>query len=156
MIDPIVTVRYQNLVSERLGRGFSKRELLAAGLTIRDALWIGVPVDSMRKSMHDENIETLIELMNETGVEEEANETMESAPVAMEAPTRKAAAVPKEDIGVALEDIPGVGPKTAERLREAGYLCAGDICKADMEELSQIKGISKKSAEDIIDKAKGL
>ena len=152
MIEPIVTIMYQNLLFERKGRGFSHRELEAAGLTFDDALWIGIPVDKKRKSMHEENIETLVEILAQAGAEEEIFE--ESEAPAKAAPKKEVA--PEEDIGVALEDIPGVGPKTAERLREAGYVCAGDICQADVDELSAIKGISKKSAEELIDKAKGL
>jgi predicted flap endonuclease-1-like 5' DNA nuclease len=152
MIEPIVTIMYQNLPFERKGRGYSFRELAAAGLTFDDALWIGLPVDKKRKSMHEENIEMLMQLMSEAGVEEE---TFEEAPAPAK-PAQKKAEVPKEDVGIPLEDIPGVGPKTAERLREAGYVCAGDICQADVEELASVKGISKKSAEELIEKAKGL
>lgn len=157
MIEPIVTISYQNLPFERKGRGFSRRELEAANLTFDDALWIGLPVDKKRKSMHEENIEVLVKLLSEEGTEEEIfQEAQEEAPAkATPAPTKKEAA-PEEDVGVPLEEIPGVGPKTAERLREAGYVCAGDICQADIDELASIKGISKKSAEDLIDKAKGL
>ncbi len=154
MIEPIVTVMYQNLLFERKGRGFSLRELEAAGLTFDDALGIGIPVDKKRKSLHEENIETLVEILTLAREEEEIiGESQESAP-AKAAPKKEVA--PAEDIGVALEDIPGVGPKTAERLREAGYVCAGDICQADVDELSSVKGISKKSAGELINKAKGL
>jgi ribosomal protein L13E len=41
------------------GRGFSLSELAKAGLTRQDAKKIGIPLDVKRKSVHDENIQTL-------------------------------------------------------------------------------------------------
>jgi len=40
-------------------RGFSLTELKNAGLTKQDAKKIGIPLDTKRKSAHDENVETL-------------------------------------------------------------------------------------------------
>jgi len=40
-------------------RGFSLTELKNAGLTKQDAMKIGIPLDVKRKSMHNENVETL-------------------------------------------------------------------------------------------------
>jgi len=40
-------------------RGFSLSELKNAGLTKQDAMKIGIPLDTKRKSAHDENVETL-------------------------------------------------------------------------------------------------
>ena len=43
------------------GRGFSVEELKKAELTIKSALKLGVPVDSRRRSLHEENVEILKE-----------------------------------------------------------------------------------------------
>ncbi len=40
-------------------RGFSLSEMKKACLTKQDAMKIGIPLDLKRKSMHDENVETL-------------------------------------------------------------------------------------------------
>lgn len=48
-----------------------------------------------------------------------------------------------------LEDVQGIGPSTAEELREAGYVDIGDLYDADIQELSQIDGIGPTSAERI-------
>jgi large subunit ribosomal protein L13e len=44
---------------ERLGRGFSSGELERAELSPKDALRFGIPIDSRRKTAHDENIEAV-------------------------------------------------------------------------------------------------
>jgi len=43
----------------RHGRGFSLRELALAGLTVKKALKMGIPVDKRRRSLHEENVEKL-------------------------------------------------------------------------------------------------
>jgi len=42
-----------------VSRGFSLTELKNAGLNKQDAKKIGIPLDLKRKSMHNENVETL-------------------------------------------------------------------------------------------------
>jgi ribosomal protein L13E len=44
---------------QRCGKGFSRRELKEAGLNLKEALKLGVPVDSRRETVHQENIEAL-------------------------------------------------------------------------------------------------
>ncbi len=57
MINPLVS-RSRSI---REGKGFSVQEIQAAGLTPTDARRIGIPVDTRRKSTHQENIELLKE-----------------------------------------------------------------------------------------------
>jgi ribosomal protein L13E len=44
---------------ERHGRGFSREELKKAGLSLREALKLSIPVDSRRKTAHKENVSTI-------------------------------------------------------------------------------------------------
>jgi len=55
-IKAIVTNRAGRKVESR---GFSLTELKNAGLNKQDAKKIGIPLDVKRKSVHDENVETL-------------------------------------------------------------------------------------------------
>lgn len=56
--------------------------------------------------------------------------------------------------GKNIEDIKGVGAKSAELLREAGYDTISKIANATPEELSKIKGIGLTTAKRIIENAK--
>ncbi|MCW4006986.1 MAG: ribosomal protein L13e [Candidatus Bathyarchaeota archaeon] len=43
----------------RLGKGFSPKEITAAGLTAVDARQMGIPIDWKRKSCHQDNTDAL-------------------------------------------------------------------------------------------------
>ena len=53
-----------------------------------------------------------------------------------------------------VDQIAGVGEKTAQLLNAAGYLTVVDVCQATAEQLSAIEGIGLKKAEKLIDAAK--
>lgn len=41
---------------QRLGKGFSREELKKAGLNLKEALRLRIPIDSRRRTTHEENI----------------------------------------------------------------------------------------------------
>ena len=41
------------------GKGFSQDELSEAGLSLRQALRLGIPIDARRQCKHKQNVETL-------------------------------------------------------------------------------------------------
>jgi len=43
----------------RHGKGFSREELKSAGLSLREALKLRIPVDSRRRTLHKENVEVI-------------------------------------------------------------------------------------------------
>ncbi|WP_173400855.1 DNA repair and recombination protein RadA [Methanocaldococcus bathoardescens] len=55
-----------------------------------------------------------------------------------------------------LTQLPGVGPSTAEKLKEAGYTDFMKIATATIGELTEIDGISEKAAAKIIEAAREL
>jgi len=58
--------------------------------------------------------------------------------------------------GAKLEDLEGVGEKTANALREAGFNTAEDIINATIGDLTKAEGVGEKTAEKIIESAKKL
>ncbi len=61
-ISPTVTSRKRT----REGRGFSRNELLQVGLSFREAIRLGIPIDKRRDTVYEENVATLKNLVNET------------------------------------------------------------------------------------------
>jgi len=53
-----LTVRKKN-GAMRSGRGFSREELKKAGVGLRQALRAGLPVDTRRRTVHEENLELI-------------------------------------------------------------------------------------------------
>ena len=44
---------------KRCGKGFSREELKKARLSLREALKLSIPIDSRRKTIHEENVNTI-------------------------------------------------------------------------------------------------
>lgn len=61
-----------------------------------------------------------------------------------------------ETQGLSLKELSGVGEKTLENLREGGFKTVEDILKADITELTKIKGIGEKKAQKLIEESKKL
>ncbi|MFH0790006.1 MAG: transcription termination factor NusA [Candidatus Omnitrophota bacterium] len=64
--------------------------------------------------------------------------------------------IPDKDSGVLLEQLPGMGKKTVENFRDAGYTTTTDILNAGIDGLLKIKGIGQKKAEKLIEEAEKL
>jgi len=45
--------------NQRSGKGFSREELKKAGISSKDALRFGIPIDSKRKTLHEENVDSV-------------------------------------------------------------------------------------------------
>jgi large subunit ribosomal protein L13e len=44
---------------QRFGKGFSRGELKKAGLSLKEALKFRIPVDSRRRTVHEENVKAI-------------------------------------------------------------------------------------------------
>ena len=56
----------------------------------------------------------------------------------------------QEEAGGGIEDLPGVGPKTAEILRDAGIETIEQLKEKSIEELAELPGLGSKTAEKIL------
>lgn len=54
---------------QRHGKGFSREELKRAGLSLKEALKFGIPVDSRRRTTHEENVEVVKTFLESKKVE---------------------------------------------------------------------------------------
>ncbi|MGA2774535.1 MAG: transcription termination factor NusA [Candidatus Omnitrophota bacterium] len=84
-----------------------------------------------------------------------AKETQEREEVPVEKPKAKEKKK-KKKAEAGLPELPGIGEKTLESLKGAGYKNVNDIVNATIEDLTKIKGIGEKKAEKIIAEAKKL
>jgi len=55
----IKAVVYRKGGKKRFGKGFSKEELKAVGLSFKEALALKIPIDKRRRTSHKENIDAL-------------------------------------------------------------------------------------------------
>ena len=110
-----------------------------------------------------------LDIRTKTTAKEEAEK--QAAAVASEAAVVEAAAVQAEPSAEkpqkkekkkkkseesSLLELPGVGEKVLESLRDSGYKSADDILNAGIDGLTKIKGIGEKKAEKIITEAKKI
>ncbi len=105
--------------------------------------------DQERQKEREQEIEAaIVEETRKMAEETEAAETMEAQAA------ESAAAATQEDAGLTV--IEGVGEKTAELLKEAGYDTIEKIAAMSDEEILAVPGIGAKTAQKIIVSARAL
>jgi len=55
-VKPLV---FKKTGKQRCGKGFSREELKKAGLEVKKALKLKIPIDLRRRTLHEENVQTL-------------------------------------------------------------------------------------------------
>lgn len=118
---PVVTrpKRYQK---NRLGRGFSLKEIKAAAIPLDDAQKMNIPIDIRRKSVHDENVEKLSALYRQT------TSTRTEAKIELDRSTKEAF---KE-----LKSLKGIRGDEAKLLIEAGIKSLKDLLEENSQSLA--------------------
>ena len=111
---------------------------------------LAVRLTGWKIDIHTEEQSTELEV--ETLTPEEALkkelEAAESLGILKEAGDSGEAASPAEPSGV--DSLDGIGPKTADALKEAGFETVESIASSSVEELSTVEGVGPKKAEKII------
>ena len=133
----------------RRGRGFSLEELKAAKISIVDARWMAIPVDSRRKSQHAENVKSLQDYVKRIKkIGKEAKK-----PKAKPKAEKPAPAKPKA-IETNLAELSGVTKKTAETLVAAGVANIHDLSTTSPRRLARRTDLKRDRAERLIETAK--
>jgi ribosomal protein L13E len=60
---------YKKGGKQRDGRGFSREELKKAGLSFKEALKLSIPIDSKRRTAHEENVKIIKTLLKNVKTE---------------------------------------------------------------------------------------
>ncbi len=87
---------------------------------------------------------------------EEEKKKVEPEKVVAKVAKEKKAKRGKKEEGVLLEKLSGVGEKTLANLKEAGFKSIEEIAKADIDDLTKVKGIGEKKAQKMLEEAKKL
>lgn len=87
---------------------------------------------------------------------QEAQEAKEAKETTQKDTSGQEAESDEEIQEVTLADLPGVGEKMVEQLQKAGYETLEKVAEASVEELTQVKGLGKIKAENMIKEAKKL
>jgi len=137
----------------RAGRGFSRGELREVNLSVREALNLGIPVDVRRSTRHDENVEILKSYLAE------ALHVEKSPKSAVTISDRNVKKKSKEKTGKTMLDlieVPGIGQKRAQQLKNAGINSIDELVKADPKEVSKNLQVTEKTVSKWIANAKQL
>jgi len=137
----------------RTGRGFSRGELRKLNLSVREALKLGIPVDVRRSTAHDENIEILKSFISERLHLEKPTQPAESIPNGKLKSKRKRKAA---KVMLDLTQVPGIGQKRAEQLKNIGIDSVEKLAEADPKEASKSLQVSEKTVSKWIANAKQL
>ena len=114
----------------RKGKGFSRGELKEVGLSVKQALKLGIQIDPRRSTKHGENVKTLKTYLSEE----------ELTPGAI----------------VGLNEVKGIGQRRLEQLNAIGVDSVKKLAESDPKELAKKLEVSKKTSSKWIENAKNI
>jgi len=104
----------------RKGKGFSRGELKEVGLSLKQALKLGIQIDPRRSTKHGENVKTLKTYLSEE--------------------------VPPPETLVGLTEVEGISQKGFEQLKAIGRDSVKKLAESDPKEKAQKLGVSEKTS----------
>ena len=114
----------------RKGKGFSRGELKEVGLSLKQALKLGIQIDPRRSTKHGENVKTLKTYLSK---EEPPPETL-----------------------VGLTEVKGIIQKRFEQLKAIGIDSIEKLAESDPKEIAEKLGVSEKTSSRWIENAKNI
>jgi len=137
----------------RAGRGFSREELGEVKLSIKEALKLGIPVDVRRSTRHDKNIEILKSFLTKSL---QAKKPPRPAETVSGIKAKKKNETKEDKTILNLTQVPGIGEKRAQQLKNVGIDSIEKLAKADPEEISKRLRVTEKLASKWIADAKQI
>jgi len=161
--EKIDIVRYNDDIREYIKAALSPAEVSEIKLdkeNLKAEVIVDVDQLSLAIGKHGQNVRLASRLIGwELDIRTKVTAGIE-APKAKEAAKEKEAPLEKPEKKqkerVSLDQLPGVGEKTLAALSAAGFSKLEDILKADIQDLTKVKGIGNKKAEKLIEEAKKL
>ncbi len=121
---------------ERKGKGSSRAELKEVCISTTDALQLDIPIDIRRSTKHEKNVHTLQIYV----------ESLKSEP-----------SLPIDEIEtIQLTEVKGIGPKTMEKLVDAGIMSVNELVEIDTERIAEVISISNDRTSTLIENARSL
>lgn len=162
--EKIDIVRYNEDIKEYIKAALSPAKIKEIKLD-KEKQRAEVLVDDDQLSLtigkHGQNVRLASRLVEwELDVRTKAGESPETAPgaglFAAATADQETAVSGSEEKFVTLEELSGLGEKTIAVLKEAGFNSVQDIAKAQIEDLTEIKGIGEKKAGKLIEEAREM
>jgi len=138
----------------RNGRGFSLHELKDAGISLADARWMAIPIDSRRKTKHANNVKALKDYVNRIEALKKGAKKPSPKPKPKPKAEAKPAPTPAKSIETDLADLPGITKKLAEIIAAAGIPSIRVLSTTAPRRLARLTDIKRDRAEKIIEGAK--
>ena len=138
----------------RNGRGFSLHELKDAGISLADARWMAIPIDSRRKTNHANNVKALKDYVKRIDALKKAAKTPAPKPKAKPKAEKKPAPSPTEPIETDLADLTGITKKMAETIAAAGITSIRALSTTAPRRLARLTDLKRDRAEKLIESAK--
>jgi len=138
----------------RNGRGFSLHELKDAGISLADARWMAIPIDSRRKTNHANNVKALKDYVKRIDALKKEAKTPAPKPKAKPKAEKKPAPSPTEPIETDLADLTGITKKMAETIAAAGITSIRALSTTAPRRLARLTDLKRDRAEKLIESAK--
>lgn len=126
------------------GKGFSREELKEKGLSFKQALNMGIPIDIRRSTKHDKNVETLKTYLS-----------IDTTKTYSEGRKQKAEATTPEAT-LDLAKVKGIGQKLSEKLMKAGIKDVNELAASSPEKIAKTIDVSEERASIFIENARSL